>query len=226
MTDITARQALRQLAAGTTMIIRGILWSGEWHETLARWILAAIAGSLALTGAALHPWLWPILAILWLGAASAAAPPLADDPDDEHNDEPDPDGDDRDDEQLLDLDAFTELVGDVADGRNVHLIEIRRQLAIETGREWSGPAVTALCEAAGIRVRAGVRVPGAQPAVTTGIHHTDLPPLPDPYRGAPVDVDAAGQHPNNNTNKPEVERIGEGGALIKARRSNRQGARR
>jgi hypothetical protein len=230
--EITARQALRQLARGTTAILRGLVWAGEWRETLARWTIAAVAASLALSGAALHPWLWPILAALWIAAASAAAGPLADEPADEADDE-DEDGqdDDPDDEPepdgLIDADAFTELVRDVADGRNVHLATIRAQLALETGREWSAAAVTALCDTAGIPVRKGVRVPGAQPAVTTGIHHTDLPAPHSPASAhPPVGVVPAGQHSNNNTNTPTVEKVGEGAAIIKRGPSIRQEARR
>jgi hypothetical protein len=232
MTDITARQALHQLAAGTRVILRGLAWAGEWRETLARWILAAIAGSVALTGAALHPWLWPVLGIGWMAAAFAAAPELEpeDGEDDEGQDEPGPDDEDDadDDEQLLDADAFTELVRDLADGGNVHLATVRRQLALELpGTDWSGPAVTALCQAAGIRVRPGVRVPGATPAVTTGIHRDDIPTPPPPHSGTPVGVVAAGQHPNNNTNTYVTEPIGEGGRLIKQTGLNRrQEARR
>jgi hypothetical protein len=235
MTDITARHALRQLAAGTAVILRGLAWAGEWRETLARWVLAAIAGSLALTGAALHPWLWPVFAIGWAVAAFAAAPELAPDEDEDQDDEPGPD--DADDEpdddaaedvdQLRHADAFTELVRDLADGGNVHLISIRRQLALELpGTDWSGPAVTALCDAAGIRVRPGVRVPGAQPAVTTGIHRDDIPPPPPTRSATPVGVVAAGQHPNTNNNTLSIEEIGEGGRLIKHGPARHQEVRR
>jgi len=223
--QITAMQALRQLARGTGVILRGLAWAGEWPETLARWVIAAIAGSLALTGACLHPWLWPVLALAWLAAATTAAPVLEveDDQDDATEDVEDEDDEPSGDEQLLDADAFTELVHDVARGGNVHLSAVRARLADELpGIDWSGPAVTALCDIAGIPVRKGVRVPGATPAVTTGIHRSDLPPLPDPNRAAPVGVVAAGQRDNNNTNSVSVERIGEGAALVKTRPTQRQ----
>lgn len=96
--------------------------------------------------------------------------------------------------------AFLELVHDVAQGGNVHLSAIREQLAEETETEWSGPATRALCDAAGIRVRDGVRVPGARPPVTTGIHRDDLPPLPQPLSQRAVDDVAAGHRDNTNTN--------------------------
>jgi hypothetical protein len=222
MTDITARQALHQLTTGTRIILRGLAWAGEWRETLARWILAAIAGSVALTGAALHPWLWPVFGIGWMAAAFAAAPEPAED-DGEAQDEAGPDDeDDADDEQLLDADLLADTIHAVARGGNVHLTAIRAQLREDTGRVWD---VLAACRAHGIRTRP-VRVPGADPAVTTGIHRTDLPPLPHPL-SAPGGVVSAGHPDNNNTNNGiTVEEIGEPGRLIKHGPTARQEARR
>lgn len=220
MTDITARQALRQLAAGTGVILRGLAWAGEWRETLARWILAAIAGAFTLSGAVLHPWLWLVLAALGVTAAFAAAPELEpEDGEEDEDDEPGPDDAD-DEEQLLDADLLADTIHAVARGGNVHLTAIRAQLREETGRVWD---VLAACRAHGIRTRP-VRVPGADPAVTTGIHRTDLPPLPR-AESTPVGVVSAGHPDNNNTNNTTVEPIGEGGRLIKHGPARRQEAR-
>jgi hypothetical protein len=217
---MTGQQAATRLAKGTGVILRGLATAGEWQETLARWFLAALVGSLAACGAALHPWLAPILLLAWLAAANAAAGPL--DEDDQDDDEPS-----DDEEEPIDSAAFVELVHDVARGGNVHLSTIRARLAEELpSYDWTAGDVTALCEAAGIRTRKGVRVPGATPAVTTGIHHTDLPPLLSPASGpTPVDVVSAGQRSNNNTNIT-TEDIGEGGWINRLGPSIHQEARR
>jgi hypothetical protein len=121
--------------------------------------------------------------------------------------------------QGLDPAAFLELVHDVAGGGNVHLTAIGDQLSAETGRCWD---VLALCRAAGIPTKP-VRVAGADPAVTTGIHRYDLPPLPRSSReGAVVDV-SAGQDDNNNTTVTEV---GQAAVIVKHGPSIRQGVRR
>jgi hypothetical protein len=227
MTEITARQALHQLTAGTRVILRGLAWAGEWRETLARWILAAIAGSVALTGAALHPWLWPIFGIGWMAAAFAAAPELEPEDGEEDeglDDEPGPDDeDDADgDEQLLDADLLADTIHAVANGGNVHLTAVRDRLHAETGQHWD---VLAACRAHGIPTKP-VRVAGADPAVTTGIHRTDLPPLPQPL-STPGGVVSAGHPDNNNTNNGiTVQEIGEPGRLIKHGPTASQEARR
>jgi hypothetical protein len=109
---------------------------------------------------------------------------------------------------------FLELLHDLSAGRNLHLSAVREQLVEETGRDWTAQDVTALCRAASVPTRPGVRVPGADPAVTTGIHRADLPPLPRPSSDTPVGVVGAGQGDNNNTNTT-VEEIGQAGLLIK-----------
>lgn len=121
---------------------------------------------------------------------------------------------------------FLELLHDLSGGGNLHLSRVREQLSEETERDWTAQDVTALCRAAGVPTRPGVRVPGAQPAVTTGIHRDDIPPLPRGGSGTPVGVVGAGQHPNNNTNTPTVEEIGGGAAVIVKGASIRQEARR
>jgi hypothetical protein len=217
---MTAQQRLSRITTGTAIILRGIAWAGEWSETLARWFLAALVGSIAACAVALHLMLAPVVLLAWCGAALTAAGPAAEDDGQE-------DGEPEDDGPPLDDAAFVELVHDVARGGNVHLNAIRLRLAEELpAYEWTAPDVTALCETAGIPTRKGVRVPGAQPPVTTGIHHTDLPPLPSPTSDqTPVGVVGAGQHSNNNTNAT-VESIGEGAAMIVKGPSIRQGVRR
>jgi hypothetical protein len=177
-----------------------------------------------LTGTAFIAWflggmLWAMgtppwaMVPVWLGCALFASYREQRDADDE-----------RAAKQAEEIDpvAFAELLHDVARGGNVHLTAIRAQLAEETGRDWD---VLALCRAAGIRTRP-VRVPGAAPAVTTGIHKTDLPPLPRVDGGAPGGVVSAGHAANNNSNNTTVEAIGGGAAwLIKHGPSPRQEAR-
>lgn len=119
----------------------------------------------------------------------------------------------------LDPAEFLELIHDVADGGNVHLTAIGEQLFAETGRSWD---VLALCRAAGIPTKP-VRVAGADPAVTTGVHRYDLPPLPRPSSGPPVDVVSAGQADNNN--RPTVTPIGQAAVIVKHGPSIRQEAR-
>jgi hypothetical protein len=121
---------------------------------------------------------------------------------------------------------FLELLHDLSAGRNLHLSAVREQLVEETGRDWTAQDVTALCRAAGVPTRPGVRVPGADPAVTTGIHRVDLPPLPHPTSGTPVGVVGAGQHPNTNTNKAEAHEVSEGVVIVTTGPSIRQEARR
>jgi hypothetical protein len=119
---------------------------------------------------------------------------------------------------------FLGLLHDLSAGRNLHLSTVRQQLVEETGRDWTAQDVTALCRAAGVPTRPGVRVPGADPVVTTGIHRLDLPPLPHPTSETPVGVVGAGHDANNNTNNT-TEPNGQAGLLIKHGPSIRQEAR-
>jgi hypothetical protein len=144
--------------------------------------------------------------VLALSVWAAGAPAVEDE-----EEQPDIDG--------MDPAVFLELVHDVAAGGNVHLTAIGEQLREETGRSWD---VLALCRAAGIPTKP-VRVPGADPAVTTGIHRHDLPPLPHPLSEGAVGVVSAGEADNNNT--PTVTPIGQAG-WINSYGSIRQEARR
>lgn len=127
--------------------------------------------------------------------------------------------------QAIPPEAFVELLHDLAQGGNVHLAKVREQLTAETGRPWTAQAVTDLCRAAGIPTKQ-VRVPGATPAVTTGVHRADIPPLPHASSGAPGNGVGAGHDANNNTNTT-VEPIGGGAAVIvKHGPSTRQDTRR
>lgn len=212
---MTGRQALRRVVAGTMIILRGLAWAGEWQETIARWVLFGITGSILATAMALHWWLIPGAIVAWCLVAAAVPQSEEDDePGEDQDDELEDEEEPEDDEPPIDSDAFRELLRDVAGGENVHLSTIRARLAKEVpGVDWHGPATTALCEAAGVRVRKGVRVAGADPAVTTGIHRDDLPPLSSPAGASPVGVVLAGQHSNNNTNT-RTEHVGQGGLIV------------
>jgi hypothetical protein len=141
---------------------------------------------------------------LWLGAAMAAS----------YRDQRDAAETDKEFNQA----AFIELLHDVAAGGNVHLTAVRAQLLKETGKDWD---VLALCRAAGITTKA-VRVTGADPAVTTGIHRTDLPPLPRGSSGTPEGVLTS----NNNSNNATAEEVSEGVVIVHTGPSIRQEARR
>lgn len=218
-----------RIAAGSVVLLRGlpkIIWAGEWRETIARWVLFGITSSIAVTAMALHWWLIPVAVVLWCAVAAGAAPEPNEDDEPVPEDEPEDDDEPLPDDELpIDLDVFLELLHDVAGGGNVHLNAIRERLAEELPEyEWTGPIVTALCAEVGATVK-NVRVAGAQPPVTTGVHRTHLPPLPQPLSGAPVDVVSAGHDSNNNTNTT-TEHIGQGGLIVKHGPSTRQGVNR
>ncbi|WP_433893024.1 hypothetical protein [Streptomyces sp. CA-111067] len=195
----------QRMAAGSMVLLRGlpkIIWAGEWRETLARWVVFGVAASLALTAMALHPWLMP--AAFLLGCVAAAVAGAAPDEEEAEDDEP-----------VISPAAFLELLHDVAGGGNVHLRAVRERLDVELpDYEWTGPVVTAMCEEVGATVRKGVRVAGAQPAVTTGIHRDDLPPLPRVDGPPPVGVVSADQDSNNNTNTWTATDVGQGGRVL------------
>ncbi|MGW6459101.1 hypothetical protein ACWF94_24795 [Streptomyces sp. NPDC055078] len=79
---------------------------------------------------------------------------------------------------------------------------------------WKTAQVRALLGRHGIRVRAGVRAPGADGR--EGVHRADVPPHPSPSAGAaPVAVVVPGQSNNNNADDaPTVERR-EGMSIIR-----------
>lgn len=207
-----------RIATGTRRLA---LRLGHWHtghqlkgSARVRAVLARVLGSGLVTWFvggmlwALGTPPWAIVPI-WLGAALAASYRDATDTTDE------PEG--------YGTAEFIELVHDVARGGNVHLTAIKAQLVEETGRDWD---VLALCREAGITTKA-VRVPGADPVVTTGIHKRDLPPLPPSSSGTPDGVVAAGQPANNNSNNARIREIGGGAAVvIHTGPSNHQEARR
>lgn len=121
----------------------------------------------------------------------------------------------EEDTAVMDPETFLELLHDLADGGNLHLSRVREQLAEEVpGVDWHGPATVALCDAAGVPVRRGVRVPGASPAVTTGIHRADLPPLPRSLSEGAGGAVVAGHTDNNNSNTPTRTEVGGGAAWI------------
>ncbi|NJP42287.1 hypothetical protein [Actinacidiphila epipremni] len=231
MTDTDLSRAETRIARGIDQLARSAAaWFAaddvDEHRTrtalgrtlgggIAAWVVGGVAYELG-------PVAWGsagALAVLSVLVAGAPETEAEDDDQDDADDEPAED--DADDEPPLDFDDFLDLIHDVAGGGNVHLTAIGAQLAAETGRQWD---VLALCRAAGIRTRQ-VRVPGADPAVTTGIHRTDLPPLPQPDP-APGGVVAAGHTDNNNSDNTTKTAIGEGGLLVKHGPVDRQEARR
>lgn len=130
---------------------------------------------------------------LWLGAAMVAS----------YRDQRDATEDVA--EELSPVD-FLALVHDVARGGNVHLTAIAARIAEATGLEVD---VLARCRAAGIKTKA-VRVPDADPVVTTGIHKRDLPPLPRSSGGNAKGALTS----NNNSNNTTTEQIGGGAGWI------------
>lgn len=213
-----------ELSPGEHRAIRGVdallratgawLTAADVEEHRVRAALGrALGGSLAtgfVGGVAyeLGPYAWSVCGVLGALSVWVAGAP--------DNDE---EGTEADDADGLDPAEFLELIHDVADGGNVHLTAIGEQLFAETGRSWD---VLALCRAAGIPTKP-VRVAGADPAVTTGVHRYDLPPLPRPSSGPSVDVVSAGQADNNNTTT--VTPIGQAAVIVKHGPSIRQEAR-
>lgn len=198
----------RRLAVGLGRWLAGTDLDG-WAR--ARGVAARILGTglfawfLGGMGWALGTPPWAVVP-LWLGAAMAAS----------YRDQRD--ATDADDKGLT-PGAFLALVHDVARGGNVHLTAIGARLLEDTGRDVD---VLALCRAAGIRTKA-VRVPGADPAVTTGIHKRDLPPLPRSNGDSPEGALTS----NNNSNNTTTVQIGGGAAWINRHGpSTRQEAKR
>lgn len=100
-------------------------------------------------------------------------------------------------------------------GQNVLLTQIQKRAELPDTK-----AVRALLDAAGIRVRSGVRTPAGN---GPGVHHEDVPPLPSPDSGAPSGRCLCSSGANANTNNDpasgaregvRVEPIGQAGARI------------
>lgn len=94
---------------------------------------------------------------------------------------------------------FLTLVRDVlGTAKGVHLATLTTALGVRFGGDWEIDDVRALCGAAGVRVRPGVRNLGSN-RVSPGVHRDDVKPLPQPLsEGAqkgPDSVVDAGQPP-------------------------------
>lgn len=197
---MNASQPIENIGRGSSRIARGVgplLWPGEWREAVARWVILAVAGSIAVTALSLHRWLmWIALGVGLFVAHQAGRSPEAD---------TQPDDDEQPEEWHPDdvIELVWELVGD---RKGVHLSTLRTALEAETSRAWTPADVRALLASARVPVRDGVRVRGV--GNTTGVHRDDLPPLPSPAPPpGPVGVVDAGQDANANTNNsPQVER--------------------
>lgn len=92
------------------------------------------------------------------------------------------------------------LHGLLQESGGVHLKALAEVLPARPKRApWATRDVRALLARLGIRVRAGVRVPGE--SGREGVHRTDVPPLPSPTSKTPlVGVVVPGQSNNNNAN--------------------------
>lgn len=199
---MNASRPIENIARGSTRIARGVgpaLWPGERSEAVARWILLALVGSIAVTALSVHRWLmWVALVVGLLVTHQAGRTPAAAElePDDQGEQ---PDVWHRDDV----IELLWELIGD---RKGVHLSTLRTTLEAETARAWTPGDVRQLLADAAVPVRDGVRVRGV--GNTTGVHRDDLPPLPSPAPPpGPVGVVGAGQEANTNTNNtPWVER--------------------
>jgi hypothetical protein len=195
--------ALSRIASGTRIMLRSIgpaLWTGEWRETLARWIVTLIVGSVAGTACALHPWLLIAALAVWTLAAHGVG---------EADEAPvEPDGEPAGTDTELTYDDVVELLWElVGDGRGVLLTALRDALHWESTRE-----VRELLDDIAVPVRAGVRtVAGNGP----GVHLNDFPPLPSPDEGdPPVAVVAAGDDANANANNGVVVDTSQGPTII------------
>lgn len=117
----------------------------------------------------------------------------------------------------------TELVNIVAalqklaaDGGHVRLTQLQEATGLPNTR-----AVRALLDATGIPVRPGVRAGGRN---GPGVHHDDVPPLPDAGGGAPsggclcssaANANANNGHPGDDQEGLCVEAIGQAGAVVR-----------
>ncbi|TXS16070.1 hypothetical protein EAO71_35175 [Streptomyces sp. ms191] len=80
----------------------------------------------------------------------------------------------------------------IGTGKGVHLAALAEHLTRATGDPWTPALARAACEAAGLPVQRGVRMPGRAPS--TGVKLGALPaPLPAPSVAPPGDVVPAGQ---------------------------------
>jgi hypothetical protein len=186
---LAVRGAGASLYAGTRILIhRGWTLLGEHLDGWERYAALAFGGYVTVYGCAHAPhaarFAVPGAIVGWCVAAWCIAPATADEPSDEPTKHQPAEPDPQDVEDLV-----RDLIGD---DRGVLLTALRQPLHAADTR-----AVRELLDAAGIRVRPGVRTAtGNGP----GVHRDDLAaPSPAPV-DIPADVVAAGEDANTNTN--------------------------
>lgn len=106
----------------------------------------------------------------------------------------------------------------IGPGKGVHLKALADHLTQATGDPWSPALARAACEAAGLPVQRGVRMPGRTPS--TGVRLDALPaPLPTPSVAPPPGVVPAGQDAATGvataTATPVVVEHGQGMTIIR-----------
>jgi hypothetical protein len=186
---LAIRGAGASLYAGTRILIhRGWTLLGEHLDGWERIGALGFGGYLLVYGAGHAPHIArfaiPAGAAAWCVTAWCMAPATADEPSDEPTEHQPAEPDPQDVEDLV-----RDLIGD---DRGVLLTALRQPLHAADTR-----AVRELLDAAGIRVRPGVRTAGGN---GPGVHRDDLTaPSPAPA-GIPVGVVAAGEDANTNTN--------------------------
>lgn len=168
-------------------------------SALLRWACLLIGAAVAKG----LPWTTTIaitLAAVWvltsLVLGYAAALPAKKPPAEQQTDQTGPDPADT----LTRDDIAPLLHGLLQESGGVHLKALAEVLPARPKRApWATRDVRALLARLGIRVRAGVRVPGE--SGREGVHRTDVPPLPSPTSKTPlVGVVVPGQSNNNNAN--------------------------
>lgn len=184
---LTFTGAGSSLVAGSlALAARAWTWLGERLTTGERLGTLAAGGYLTAYGCVHAPqvakFAAPTVLLGWCVAAWCTTPPTADEPDDGQDPPAEPDPQDV-------IDLVRDLIGD---DTGVLLTALRDPLRAADTR-----AVRQLLATAGIPVRPGVRTrDGNGP----GVHRRDLPvPLPSPTDPT-VDVVAAGESANTNTN--------------------------
>ncbi|MFB7440231.1 hypothetical protein ACFC01_18040 [Streptomyces mirabilis] len=186
---LAIRGAGASLYTGSRILIhRGWTLLGERLDGWERYGALAFGGYVAVYACGHAPHLArfavPGTVVAWCAAAWCMAPASTDEPRNEPTEEQPAEPDPQDVEDLV-----RDLIGD---DRGVLLTTLRQPLHAPNTR-----AVRELLDAAGIRVRPGVRTAGGN---GPGVHRDDLTaPSPAPA-DPPVDVVAAGEDANTNTN--------------------------
>lgn len=120
------------------------------------------------------------------------------------------------------VDIVTALQAMAAGGGHILLTQLQATTGLPDTK-----AVRALLDEAGVRVRAGVRTTGGN---GPGVHHDDVPPLPDAESGTPSEGCLCSSTANTNANNVpaagaqeglHVEPIGHAGAVVRVHSERR-----